>query len=225
MEEQGTTANNSTRILLIEDHASFRQALALMLEREPGFSVAAQAGSLSEARESLEAVDVAVVDLGLPDGSGTELLGRLRESQPRAMSLVLTASVEPAEFARAVEAGASGVMHKSSGIEEIVAAVRRLSEGEMLLSVSEVIDMLSLARSDREKSRAAREAANSLTAREREVLQGLAGGLSSKEIARKLYITVETERTHMVNILAKLGVHSRMQALVFAVRNGIVEIG
>jgi two-component system, NarL family, nitrate/nitrite response regulator NarL len=215
------------RVLLVEDHASFRQALAFMLEREPGFEVAGQVGSLAEARqlngEVLENVEVAIVDLALPDGDGLELIEDF-SSQPRMTTLVLSASLEPGRFARAVEAGASGVLHKSTPIKDIVEAVQMLRAGEALLSPAEVVEMLRLVGRERQEELAARQAVERLTAREKEVLEALAEGLESKEIAEKLNVTVETERTHMVNILHKLGVHSRLQALVFAARYGVVQI-
>ena len=215
------------RVLLVEDHASFRQALAFMLEREPGFEVAGQVGSLAEARqlngEMLENVEVAIVDLALPDGDGLELIEDF-SSQPRMMTLVLSASLEPGRFARAVEAGASGVLHKSTPIKDIVEAVQLLRAGEALLSPAEVVEMLRLVGRERQEELAARQAVERLTPREKEVLKALAEGLESKEIAERLNVTVETERTHMVNILHKLGVHSRLQALVFAARYGVVRI-
>jgi DNA-binding NarL/FixJ family response regulator len=215
------------RVLLVEDHASFRQALAFMLEREPGFEVAEQVGSLAEARELngevLENVEVAIVDLALPDGDGLELIEEF-SSRPRMTTLVLSASLEPGRFARAVEAGASGVLHKSTPIKDIVEAVRKLRAGEALLSPAEVVEMLRLVGRERQEEHTARQAVERLTPREKEVLQALAEGLESREIAEKLNVTVETERTHMVNILHKLGVHSRLQALVFAARYGVVQI-
>jgi two-component system nitrate/nitrite response regulator NarL len=217
-----------TRILLVEDHASFRQALAFMFDRETEFKVIQQASTLAEARglsgESLEDVDVAVVDLGLPDGDGLDLIEDFSTSEPRITTLVLSASLEPDRLARAVEAGASGVLHKSTPIKEIVDAVRRLKAGEALLSSSEIIEMLRLISRERQEEYEVRQAIEKLTPREREVLRLLAEGLESKEIADRLKITVETERTHMVNILHKLNVHSRLQALVFAARYGLVQI-
>lgn len=213
------------RILLVEDHASFRQALAFMLEREPEFEVVGQVGSVAEAREldgkSLGEVEVAIVDLALPDGDGLDLL---EDFSSRTLTLVLSAGLEPSRFARAVEAGASGVMHKSTPIKDIVDAVRKLKAGEALLSPGEVVEMLRFVSRERQEELTARQAVERLTPREKEVLQALAEGLESKEIAGKLNVTVETERTHMVNILHKLGVHSRLQALIFAARHGVVEI-
>ncbi|MDQ5829218.1 MAG: response regulator transcription factor [Actinomycetota bacterium] len=199
-----------------------------MFEREPEFKVIEQASTLAEARrlsgESLKNVDVAVVDLGLPDGDGLNLVEDLSSSVPRITTLVLSASLEPGRLARAVEAGAAGVLHKSTPIKEIVDAVRRLKAGEALLSSGEIIEMLRLIGRERQEEHDIRRAIEQLTPREREVLQALAEGLESKEIAERLNITVETERTHMVNILHKLNVHSRLQALVIAARYGLVQI-
>jgi DNA-binding NarL/FixJ family response regulator len=212
------------RVLLVDDHASFRQPLAFMMEREPDFKVVAQAGSLAEARRVLQGVDVALVDLELPDGNGVDVVRELRATNPQGMVLVLSAVTNRVQLAQAVEAGAAGVVHKSARISEIIDAVRRLSEGEQLLSSGEVIEMLRLVGEQRERGREAQSALARLTKREREVLQALAGGLNDKEIAERLQISAETARTHMVNILAKLGVDSRLQALVFAVRHGAVTI-
>lgn len=218
------TRTQTTRIVLIEDHATVRQALAFVLEREPELEVVAQAGSVAEARRLPAGFDVAIVDLGLPDGHGTEAIRELRAINPQGAVLVLTADPHRAQFARAVEAGASGVLHKSTPLEEIAEAVRRLVAGEALLTSNEVIELLRLAGSEREKDYRMRMAIQQLTQREKQTLQGLAEGLNDKEIAKRLHISFETERSHMTNILAKLGADSRLQALVLAARSGIVEI-
>ncbi len=115
-------------------------------------------------------------------------------------------------------------MHKSAGMDQITEAVRRLKAGETLLPVEEVVELLRLAGSRREKEQEARRAITRLTPREKEVLQALAEGLDSKHIAERLHISMETERNHMQSILAKLGVHSRLQALVFALRHSVVSV-
>lgn len=213
-----------TRILLVEDHAAFREPLSFMFDREPEFTVVGQAGSLAEAREMLDVVDVAVVDLDLPDGNGAELIGELRAANPQAMVLVLTASTDRRIHARAVEAGAAGALHKSARIKDVIDAVRRLKEGETLLSPNQLGELLRLAVQQHAQDREARKAIEQLTPREREVLRALADGLSDKEIAERLHIGTGTVRNHFMNIFNKLGVHSRLQALVFAVRHGLVEI-
>lgn len=218
------------RILLVEDHTSLREALAMMLDEEPGFVVAGQAGTLAEARAMLEPVDLAILDPGLPDGDGLALIPELREANPRRRNspgcsvLVLTASLDRELFARAVEAGAAGVLHKTAGIGEIIDAVRRLCGGETLLSPEEISDILQLADRRRGSNPAVRAAIDSLTPRERQVLRALADGLDNKGIAERLGITIETERNYLSSVFSKLGVHSRLQALVFALRHGVVEI-
>ncbi len=213
-----------SRVLLVDDHATFREPLAFMFDREPEFEVVAQAGSVGEASQMLEGVDLAIVDLDLPDGDGTQLIGQLRAANPHGMVLVLTASVEREAYARAVEAGAAGVLHKSVRIKDVVGASKRLLAGEAILSTEEVIELLRLAGRQKEQDYQARRATESLTPREREVLRALADGLSDKEISERLHVGVGTVRNHIVSIFGKLGVHSRLHALVFAVRHGIVEI-
>ena len=217
------------RILLVEDHASFREAAASVLESEPEIEVVGQAGSLAEARDMLNgelmAVEVAVVDLGLPDGYGADLIKELRDKYPQAQALVLSASLDRAEVARAVEAGAAGVLHKSAGMDQVVNALRRLRAGETLMPLEEVVELMRFAGSRREQEDEALRTIARLTAREKEVLRALAEGLDGQEIAARLNISPVTERNHMANILAKLGVHSRLQALVLALRHGVVELG
>ena len=115
-----------TRVMLVEDHASFRQAIALILNREPDFELAVQAGTLEEARRLLaeQDVDVVVVDLHLPDGHGNDLIREIREANPRASVLVLSMSPGEAE-----EVGADGVLAKDSLFDEIVDTIRRLGNG------------------------------------------------------------------------------------------------
>jgi DNA-binding NarL/FixJ family response regulator len=214
------------RLLLVEDHASFRQTLALVFDQEPDFEVVAQAGTVAEARLVMadRETDLAVVDLSLPDGEGVELIEDLRETNPHFAALVLTASLDRAEHARAVEAGAAGVLHKSAEVDEILDSTRRLAAGETLFSPEELVELLRLAGQSREEEREARVSIEQLTRREREVLLALSEGLSNKQIAERLHMSVDTERTHMMNILNKLGVHSRLQALLFAARHGLVEL-
>jgi DNA-binding NarL/FixJ family response regulator len=220
--------SEATRILVIDDHDTFRDPLAFMLEREEDLTVVARPRSLAEARKVLGSagpeVDVAIVDLNLPDGSGTDFIKDLQRVHPRAMALVLSATTDQRQLAAAIEAGAAGVMHKSVPMSDLVQAVRRLAAGEQLLSQQEVIEALRFLVREREVHREAQIASDSLTPREREVLQALAEGWSDKEIARQLHVGVGTVHSHVTNILSKLEVSSRLQALVFAVRYGVVTI-
>ena len=152
-----------SRIMLVDDHTSFRQPLAFMLEREPDLTVVAQAGSLAEAREVLRGahedgpeVDVAIVDLELPDGFGTEFVAELLADDPDVHVLVLSAFSDKGTLALAVEAGAAGVLHKSSRIDDITDAVRRLRSGEQLLSQREVIEAVRYVSRTRSEARGGR---------------------------------------------------------------------
>lgn len=221
-------ARKETRVMLVDDHTSFREPLAFMLNREPDLVVVYQAGLLTEAREVLGDVkfeaDVAIIDLELPDGSGVDFIDELREMRPRTLALVLSAYSDRVLLARAIEVGAAGILHKSSRLEEIVDGVRRLRAGEHLLSQQEVIEAVRLISRQRREDREAELIIGKLTPREQEVLQALAEGLNDKEIAGRLYIGIGTVRTHITSILVKLGVQSRLQALVFAVRHDLVKI-
>lgn len=213
-----------SRLLLLDDHTSFREMLAFVFEREPQFEVVAQAGSLAEARKKLEAVDIAVIDLDLPDGDGSEIIGELHAASPHAMALILTANARRDAYARAVEAGAAGVLHKAASVGDIVVAVQRLLAGEAILSAEETIELLRLASRQREQENQVQRAIERITPREREVLQALTDGLSDKEIAERLHVGVGTVRNHFASIFNKLGVQSRLQALLISARRGVVEL-
>lgn len=216
------------RLMLVEDHASSREPLAFMIEREPGMTVVAEAGSLAEARQSVSglggSLDFAVVDLELPDGNGADLIRELHAVNRRAQVLVLTAYSDLEHVSMAVEAGAAGVVHKSARIVEVIDAVRRLGAGEPLLSTAEIVELSKVARDRRRREEEAKAMLSGLTPREREVLQALAEGLSDKQIAERLYVGPGTVRSHLVNIFAKLEVASRLEAVLFAVRHGAVKV-
>lgn len=212
------------RVLLVDDHLSFRQPLAFMLLREPDITIIGQAATVEEARPLLAAADIALVDLDLPDEDGVTLIRELLAVNPKAIALVLTGSRSSLAMARAVEAGAVGVMHKSRPVSEVVEAIHRLKAGEPLLSMRDSIEMLRFITRQRDQNRVIQAMIGRLTPREREVLQALAAGLSDREIANQLLVSTETVRTHMVNLLHKLEVDSRLKALVFALKHDLVTI-
>lgn len=212
------------RVMVVDDHSSFRQPLAFMLEREPDLTVIAQAASLSEAREAEGKIDLAVVDLHLPDGSGAELIAEMRALKPPPQALVLSGVRDHLRLAQAIDAGAASILHKSAHFEEIVDAVRRLHSGEQLIPPTEIIDAVRLVGSAREQEQEAQLLIGRLTPRERDLLKALAEGLSDKKITERPYVGEGTVRSHMTHILSKLEVDSRLQALIFAIRHGLVEL-
>jgi PAS domain S-box-containing protein len=213
------------RILLVEDHAAVREALAAMFEREDDFTVVGEASSLAEARDRLDGVDVAVVDIGLPDGDGTDLIDDLVAANAGAQTLVLSAGIDRERTARAIERGAAAALDKTVHLNEVVDAVRRLRAGETLLPAEEVVALMRLAGRRRDEESLARAGLERLTTREREVLQALGAGLDTHAIAQRLDITVRTARNHVANILAKLGVHTQLQAVLLGLRYGAIELG
>jgi DNA-binding NarL/FixJ family response regulator len=207
----------------VDDHAAIREAMALAFAEDDGFDVVGQAGSLAEAKPMLAEVDVAIIDLELPDGNGADLIADLRAANPKAQALMLTAHLDRRTTARAVDKGAAAVLGKVAHLHEVVTAVRRLQSGETLIPLDEVVELLRFAGRERERELAERELLERLTPRERQVLQLMADGLDSHRIAARLYISPRTERNHVANILAKLRVHSQLQAVVFGLRHGIVR--
>ena len=122
------SAPRTARVILVEDHIAFRQSLALLLSREPDLEVVAQAGSLAEARELLNSrLDVAVLDLSLPDGDGRELIGELQRANAGISVLVLSVTIRPGRLEEVLKAGADAVLHKVASPATIVEEVRRLA--------------------------------------------------------------------------------------------------
>ena len=137
---------------------------------------------------------------------------------------MLSAALDRARTARAVDCGASGVLDKTVALHDVVVAVRRLRAGETLVPREEILDLVKFARSEREREHEDRQALAELTRRELEVLQLLADGLNTAAIAERLHISPRTQRNHVANILQKLGVHSQLQAVVLALRYEAVRI-
>jgi DNA-binding NarL/FixJ family response regulator len=215
------------RVLLVEDHSAFRQALALTFTMESDIEVIGQARTIAEAHQVIQSdnpIDVAVLDLDLPDGHGADLIQVLHAVHPAAQALILTASGGRRVLARAVEAGAAGVLHKSVDLDAIVSAVRRLVDTGWLLSPGELSTLLREARAEQRQQWTRSGTLQRLTIREQDVLALLGEGLSDKEIGLRLAIGKDTVHTHMMNLLKKLGAESRLQALIIAVRHGLIAI-
>ena len=208
------------RVLISDDHAVLRHGLRLILQSAPDITVVGEAGTGTDA-VALAIVltpDVVLMDLDLPDMSGAEATQRIRAACPETRVLILTVSDRKADFLGALKAGARGYLLKSMDSREVLAAIRRVAEGEAVLPpklAARLLDELA------EPLQPA-PIAEGLTERELEVLASLAQGLGNKEIASALNITENTVKTHVRSILAKLGVRSRTEAAAHALRGGLV---
>lgn len=221
-------ADSPIRVMLVEDHRALLRALAFVFAREPDLTVVAQAECLAEARKHLDAglaVDVVVVDLELPDGSGVDLIHGVCTANRSAHALVLSGRINDRARAFAIEAGASWLIDKAhADPDEIVVAIRRVHAGEALIAPADAAAIMADAARFREGEQAARAALARLTRREREILQAIAEGLGDRAIAERLYVSDRTVSNHVAAVLGKLGVDSRLQALLLAARLGVVSI-
>lgn len=212
------------RLLVVDDHTSFRESLVFMLELSGELAVVAQAGSLEAAREAIQNsdIDVALLDLDLAGDRGINLIPFLRLHHPNAVAVILTGNNGERTRAMAVAAGAVGVLHKSAGVQDIVTAVSRAFAGEPLISPREASELLQQGSRYASSEDEGRKALQQLSQREKDVLRALAAGLDNQGIAERLFVSPETVRTHIVRIYRKLDVDSRLQAVLFALRHHFV---
>jgi RNA polymerase sigma factor (sigma-70 family) len=206
------------RILIVEDHQVVADGLSALLNDQPDMSVVGAAGSVAEAlaRASELNPDVAVVDFRLTDGTGADAGSGMRQIRPEIKLIFLTREDSDAVRFAALEAGASAFIHKSKAANEVVDAVRVVAAGGTLITPRTIATLL-------HKRRSMDAQLESLTQREREVLHHMAEGMSSREIAKRLGISYTTVRTHIRSLGAKLGVHSKLEAIVKARELGLVE--
>jgi len=207
------------RILLADDHSVVRQGLRMFLALDPELEVVGEAANGAEALRLAHELrpEVVLMDLLMPVMDGVTAIGRLRQELPDTEVIALTSVLEDDKVVGAVRAGAIGYLLKDTQADELCRAIRAAAAGQVQLSPR------AAARLVREVQ--APESPESLTERETEVLRLLAQGMSNREIARSLVIGEKTVKTHVSHILAKLGVPSRTQAALHAVRVGLAPPG
>jgi DNA-binding NarL/FixJ family response regulator len=218
-------ADSTIRVLICDDHALFRRGLVMVLESEAGIEVVAEAEDGEEAvRQAGDAApDVILMDVRMPKVSGIEATRSIADVVPTAKILMLTVSDEEEDLYEAVKAGATGYLLKEISIEEVANAIRAVMTGQSLISPSMASKLLSefnnLAKAAQQKVLAPK-----LTDRELQVLKLVAQGMSNREVAEHLFISENTVKNHVRNILEKLHLHSRMEAVVYAVREKLLDI-
>jgi len=222
-----TTATEPIRVLVVDDHALFRRGLQMVLEQESDIEVVGEAGdgadAVSMAGETLP--DVVLMDVRMPRRGGIEACTAIKDVVPSAKIIMLTISDEEADLYEAVRAGAMGYLLKEISIEEVASAIRAVHGGQSLISPSMASKLLTefAAMSKRSEERQQLPTPR-LTDREMEVLKLVARGLNNRDIAKELFISENTVKNHIRNILEKLQLHSRMEAVVYAVREKLLEI-
>lgn len=210
----------SYRVLLVDDHAIVRGGVKAML-RGTEFDVVGEASSGNEAILVVKELkpDLVLLDIRMAGGDGFDALVAIKAARPTTAVLMLSTYDNPTYMARAVAGGASGYLLKGIDHEELLTAMQAVVKGEMLLSSQELIRSLKVVG---DSARAA-DLIEPLTKREEEVLKLMATGLTNKEIAGVLFISEGTVKTHVEHIIGKLGVSDRVQAAVWAARQGIVR--
>jgi len=210
----------AVRVLLADDHNLVRAGVRRILETQPGFVVVAEVADGEAALTALAAheADVLVLDLSMPGRDGFEVLRRAREVRPGLRVLVLSMHAGAEYIQRAVREGADGYLLKDSAVQDLVAGIRSVMEGRAFYSPAVQGQLARMARDPR-----GRGGLESLTEREREVLRRVARGLTTKEIASELAISMRTVDTHRANLMRKLDLKSVALLTQFAIREGLVE--
>jgi len=215
-------------LLICDDHKILTDSLAMVVERDTGLRMVARPVHTPE--EAVEICrehhpDVVLMDIVFKGPmDGIEATRRIKEDSPTTKVVIMTAHDDERLLVEAVEAGASGFLGKDEAADEVLAAAKAAAEGEVLIDPVTLTRILHQVAKEREAHRGAMALLGDLTDREHEVLRLLAQGTRNDDIAQKLFISPQTVQTHVRNLLAKLGVHSKLEAVAFAVRHGAISV-
>ncbi|MGH3386412.1 MAG: response regulator [Nocardioidaceae bacterium] len=220
-----TAPDEPTRVVVVDDQELFRRGLIMLLNTEDDIEVIGEAHDGVSATDLVakKVPDIVLMDVRMPKRSGIEACLSIKDVAPSAKIIMLTVSDEEADLYEAVKNGASGYLLKDSSIEQVAQAVRVVADGQSLISPSMATKLLD---EFKQMSTARRPDVMTprLTDRELEVLRLVARGLNNREIAKELFISENTVKNHVRNILEKLQLHSRMEAVMYAVREKLLDI-
>lgn len=210
---------------MIEDHTILVDSLSLMLRYEEDIEFLGSAGTIGKGRELLDSKkpDVLLLDVGLPDGSGLDLIPDAKQISPDTNIIVLTSLTDEATLMRVVDSGINGFVSKESQLSELLVTIRKAADGEIVMPTSLLVGLLMRMPRDKAAAYQDEKGWERLTVREQEVLELLASGKTGDEIADVLHIAPLTVRTHIRNLMSKMGVHSRLEAVTFGMKHGLIE--
>jgi two-component system, NarL family, response regulator LiaR len=210
------------KVVIADDHRSFGEAMQIALDKEQDLTVIQVVDDGEDAVSvTLEQEpDVVLMDLRMPGTDGIEATRKIRTEGGKAAIVILTGEGDDVSLARAIQAGARGLLAKTSPIGEVAGAVRRAYRGEPLHRPAEINRVLQVERARSDRDRELQRRVERLTPRELQILQAIADGKSSEQIAEDLGMSRHTLRTHTQNILTRLGVHSKTDAVIAAIRFG-----
>jgi len=212
-------------ILIADDHKILREGLKSLLEKQPGFAVVAEAEDGISAIDGVKKhkPDIAIIDIGMPDLNGIEVTRKIRSETTATKVIALSMHADRRFVMGVLEAGAKGYLLKDSAFAELVTAVTAVAKGKTYLSpsIAETVVKSSLEKSDREEQ----GSSVLLSGREREVLQLVAEGKSTKEIAFKLFVSTKTVETHRKQIMDKLNIRTVAGLTKYAIREGLTSLG
>ena len=211
------------RVLLVDDHQLLTDSLARLLAAEPDIEIMGIGSTVAQAKQlAQERMDVVLMDYRLPDGTGAEATRAIKARWPTARVVMLTAVQDDETVLESIQAGADGYLTKDRAVEDVVATVRSARAGETLLPRSVIVGIAQRVADARDRQ-AERAPIEALTARELQVLQALAEGMTTPDICERLFISRNTLRTHVQNIMMKLHVHSKLEAVTVGLRHRIID--
>ncbi|MFF1357830.1 response regulator [Streptomyces sp. NPDC058297] len=212
------TEQNPIRVFLVDDHEVVRRGLSDLLNAEPDISVVGDAENVEHALARGPALrpDVAVLDVRLPDGDGISVCRELRSQMPELACLMLTSFDDEEALLDAIMAGASGYVLKQIKGSDLVSAVRTVASGQSMLDPATTARLMRSLRTDPDAAPEIAPELAALSPRERDILALIGDGLTNREIGKRLYLSEKTVKNHISRLLAKLGVHRRVQAAVLA---------
>lgn len=213
---------NKLKILLVDDHQILREVISVMLKNESGYEIVAEASSVEEAEQVMEThpIDIVILDIGMPNRNGLQLIETAKRKYPDVIFLILSMHLEEEYVFKAVELGVKGYLHKDASSQELLMALKQLSEGESYFSQKVVKIIMEGARYRRHSNG---KKPKDLTKREKEIIRLVIEGMSNAEIAEQLGISVRTVENHRFNMLRKIGARNTPELVRFTLENKILD--